>query len=88
VTRPAEPPKPPEAPKPRPAWPSLLLATGFVLLVCAVLVFLTLGSFGFVPLIAGAIFAFVALHYFLWGWWLGGMIHQDVEEEEKENNNR
>ena len=56
----------------------LVIATTFGLL------FLTLGFFRYVVLIGGAIFALVAFHYFVWGWWLGGVIQQEVEAEERQ----
>ncbi len=34
-------------------------------------------------LIGGAAFALPLFHYVVWGWWLGGMIREDVEEEEE-----
>ena len=31
---------------------------------------------------AGGVFGLAALHYVVWGWWLGRMIRRDVEAEE------
>lgn len=51
-----------------------LALLSFILLIC------TAGN-PVVLIASGGIFAFAALHYFVWGWWLGRMIH----EEEKSN---
>ena len=63
---------------------SILLALVLAGLVFAGLFLLTSGSVVVAALIAGAIFGVAALHYILWGWWLSGIIHQQVEEEEEE----
>jgi len=41
-------------------------------------------NFFFTPIfvIGAAVFGFTALHYVLWGWWLGRMIQQEGEEDE------
>ena len=53
--------------------------------VATVLVFLTLGSFGLVILIVAVIFLMIAIHYVVWGWWLGHVIREEsIQEEDDE----
>jgi hypothetical protein len=61
----------------------VLLALVLAGLVFAGLFLLTGGGVLPAALAAGAIFGVAALHYILWGWWLSGIIHQQVEEEER-----
>ena len=78
--------KPPAAPEPkRSAWTLVLAAVG-VLLAVVVLSFLTLNTFGFAVVVVAGIFAFAAVHYLVWGWWLSREIRREVEEEEREKN--
>ena len=45
---------------------------------------LLVGSWlGWAILIVAGIFAFAALHYVCWGWWLSKVIHEEVEAEEQ-----
>jgi hypothetical protein len=81
--RPIRPP-PPEEAKPATSPLSILLALGVLALICIVLFFLTGGFFGLVLAIGGVAFGFAALHYLVWGWWLGALIRRDVEDEEEE----
>jgi hypothetical protein len=41
-----------------------------------------------VGLVLGAIFVIACLHYLLWGRWLGDAIRQEVEEEERDAQER
>jgi hypothetical protein len=34
-------------------------------------------------LIAGGVFAFGAVHYLIWGWWLGGVIRRREQDRGK-----
>jgi hypothetical protein len=78
-------PPPPEQSRPKSSPLSILLALGVLALACVVLFFLTGGFFGLVMVIAGVAFAFAALHYLVWGWWLGALIRRDAEEEDDES---
>jgi hypothetical protein len=62
-----------------------MMALAVTFLICVALFFLTSGFFGLVLVMGGGIFAFAALHYVVWGWWLGNVIRADVAEEEAEN---
>lgn len=76
--------EPPPAPeKPRGSWLAIIL----VILLCGAaylaLTFLTLGMFGPILLVVGVMFAIVAFHYVVWGWWLGKVIRQARNEDEE-----
>jgi hypothetical protein len=81
----AEPPS-----KPSPAEPSkpkgcmgVLMALGLAALVFVGLFMLSGGAVAPAAVIAGIIFGVAAFHYIVWGWWLSGMIRQQVEDEER-----
>ncbi|MBX3415412.1 MAG: hypothetical protein KF708_22200 [Pirellulales bacterium] len=81
-------PEPPQPPAPRTSvWP-LIFAGIFAVLVSGVLFVLTLGAFGLLLIAAGGILLVAALHYFLWGRWLGEAIRREVAEEEAEEARR
>jgi CHASE2 domain-containing sensor protein len=72
----------PEAPdRPRGSCVSIILAASLAVAVCTGLVAITLLVFGGVIAVAAAIFAFAALHYFAWGWWLPQMIHAEEQAD-------
>ena len=52
--------------------------------VCVVLIFLTVGFFGSILVMAGGLFGFAALHYLVWGWWLSKFIRDEVAAEDEE----
>lgn len=62
---------------------SVVLASGLALFVFAVLFMLSGGAVAPAVVAAGAIFGVAALHYVIWGWWLSGIIRQQVEDEEQ-----
>ena len=64
---------------------SILLAGLLALAILVGLFFLTLGAVGPMVLIAVGVFALAAFHYLVWGWWLSRYIHDEVEEEDREN---
>ena len=66
----------------------IVLAGLLLVVICAALFFLTLGSFGIVIVIGLVVFGIAAMHYFIWGWWLGKMIREDVEAEEREEQSK
>lgn len=60
-----------------------LSLTGCLSVMAAiVLVFLTVGIAGNLIGIVAALFAFVAMHYLLWGRWLSDSIRAEVEAEQ------
>ena len=64
----------------------LPISLAFLLLtiVGAVLVLLTLNIFGLVILVGAGMFVMVALHYLIWGWWIGDAIrHEETDETHK-----
>ncbi len=69
----------------------LCLAFGFGFCLILGLIFLS-ASLAPVVIVAVAfvfvLFGGAALHYLIWGWWLGGMIRQDVEAEERDDAER
>jgi len=81
-------PDPPQPAAPRTSiWP-LVFAGIFTVLVSGVLFVLTLGAFGLLLIAAGGLLLVAALHYYVWGRWLGDAIRRDVAEEEAEEARR
>lgn len=80
--RPSPQPSQPAAPSSRGCF-GVLLALGLAFLVFAVLFMLSGGAVAPAVVAAGAIFGVAALHYVIWGWWLSGIIRQQVEDEER-----
>lgn len=80
--RPSHQPSEPPAPSSRGCF-SVVLAAGLALLVFAVLFMLSGGAVAPAVVAAAAIFGVAALHYVIWGWWLSGIIRQQVEDEEQ-----
>jgi hypothetical protein len=60
---------------------SIVLAFLLAAAVFVGLFFLTLGAVGPMLLIGCAVFAVVALHYLVWGWWLSRLIRREADEE-------
>ncbi len=80
----------PERPVTAPSRPASLwgvvLAGVAALIVAAALGFLMIPVAGVALAAAGIVFVFVAIaafHYVVWGWWLSGVIREDVEAEER-----
>jgi uncharacterized membrane protein len=82
-THPSPKPPVPEAPRPKGCF-GVLLALGLAVLVFAGLFLLSGGAVAIAAIAAGAIFGVAALHYVIWGWWLSGIIRQQVEDEEQQ----
>jgi hypothetical protein len=59
-----------------------VLALSLFVVVLAVLSLLTGGVFLYVAIAGGVVLAIAMFHYFVWGWWLGGMIRREVEAEQ------
>lgn len=75
-------PEPPQPATPRRSvWP-LVFAAILAMFASGVLLLLTLGMFGLMLAVAAMVFLFVAMHYIVWGRWLGDAIRRDVAEEE------
>ncbi|HXT61059.1 MAG TPA: hypothetical protein VN699_20640 [Pirellulales bacterium] len=76
---------PPEQPPARGSWFSILLAAivGLFLFVGLLLISgggaIVVAGAGVVGLLA---LGFAAFHYLFWGWWLSGIIHREVAEDE------
>lgn len=76
--------QPPSEAQPRSSIWTLLLAAMLAVLASAVLFFLTIGVFGTALLVIACVFGLAALHYVVWGRWLGAMIERQVEAERLE----
>jgi hypothetical protein len=82
---------PPERPPARGSWFSILLAAIVGLFLFVGLLLMT-GAAAMV--VAGAAvvgllaLGFAAFHYLIWGWWLSGIIHREVAEDEDSEKNR
>ena len=59
----------------------VLMALGLAVLVFVGLFMLSGGAIAPAAVVAGIIFGVAAFHYIVWGWWLSGMIRQQVEDE-------
>src|SRR5438034_1105835 len=73
---------PPAAVKPSGSLLSIFLAGVGALVLAAILGFLMIPVAGVALGAAALVFVLVALaafHYIVWGWWLGGVIREDVE---------
>lgn len=66
------------------SWWMVMLAVMLAVFFAGGLIVLSMGAFSWVIALGLGIFLFAALHYLLWGWWLGGVIHRDVAREEEE----
>ena len=73
----------PDDKRSRGSWLAIVLAACLAFVVFATLFVLTLQISGLVTLAAAVLFLFGGFHYFVWGWWLGPLIHQDVAAEEQ-----
>ena len=58
------------------------MALALAILVFAGLFMLTSGAVLPAAVAAAIIFGVAAFHYVVWGWWLSGIIRQQVEDEE------
>ncbi|HET6880644.1 MAG TPA: hypothetical protein VFI31_10845 [Pirellulales bacterium] len=63
---------------------AVVMALGLALLVFAALFVLTSGAIAPAAVAGGIIFGVAAFHYVVWGWWLSGIIRQQVEDEEQQ----
>jgi hypothetical protein len=73
----------PEAESPRSSFLSIVMAGFLAVAIFVGLFFLTLGAAAPIVAIGAVVFAVVAFHYLVWGWWLSGFIREEVEEEER-----
>ena len=74
--------RPPEPAAPRGSCLGVLMVGTLITVALLALNFVTMGIFGLVLLIIGAILLISLFHYLVWGWWLGGMIRREVDAEE------
>ena len=77
-------PENPQPGSPRGGCLGFVLALSLLVVALAVLSLLTGGLFLYVAIAAGVVLAIALLHYFIWGWWLGGMIRREVEAEQRD----
>lgn len=75
-------PLPAEASKPKGCF-GIVMALAVALAIFTGLLLLSGGAVAPAAVIAGVIFGVAAFHYIVWGWWLGGIIRQQVEDEER-----
>lgn len=74
------PPAPPE--KPRSSnW--LTIGLAFLMAIGGIVSLMVMPLVGYAPVIVLAVFGFIALHYFTWGWWLSKLLREQPEEEER-----
>ena len=61
------------------------MVLGFTLMAGGAMLTLLLATLGWLGpiLVLGAIFAVGGFHYVVWGWWLGPLIHREVESEQR-----
>ena len=77
--RPAPPSSPPP---PRGSLVPVFVVLAFVLVVVVGLVGLTGVAGLYILLAVAGVLGFAAMHYVLWGWWLGNKIRQQHESDE------
>jgi hypothetical protein len=83
----ANPPPRPERPsfpatdeKPRRgSW--LIVLVAFLMAIGGLVSLMVMPLVSFMPVIVLAIFGFVALHYFVWGWWLSNIVREEEEDD-------
>lgn len=73
-------PSPGERPR-RSNWVTILLA--FVMAIAGMASLMAMPLVGYAPVIILAVFGFIALHYYTWGWWLTNMVRKDEDEEDQ-----
>jgi hypothetical protein len=72
------------APKRSPFWSLLAMAfIAIVVLAAGLVLSVVSGTIGGVIAIT-AVFAFAALHYVVWGWWLSTRMHREEEKRGKD----
>jgi len=76
----------PEAKRPRsPFWSLLTMAfIAMVVLTAGLVVSVASGTIGGVIVIT-AVFAFAALHYVVWGWWLSTRLRRNEEKRREDH---
>lgn len=80
-TRPERPPLPTPGEKPRHSnWITVLLA--FMLAIGGLVSLMVMPLVGYAPVIILAVFGFVALHYFTWGWWLTNLVRKEQDNDD------
>lgn len=67
--RPERPPRPDEKSKPR-GGNLVTIGLALTMAVGGVVSLMVMPLVGYAPVIVLAVFCFIALHYFTWGWWL------------------
>lgn len=82
--RPPRPAAPAQVKQPANALVTIGSALVGLLLLSAILLICTGGN-PVVLIASGGIFAFAALHYIVWGWWLGRMIHDEETARDDES---
>ena len=86
IRRPVMPARPQSQPRSSSPWRrflSLLSALFGLGIVCVILVVCSFGNLAAL-VVAGGIFAFGAVHYLIWGWWLSKSIRDQVAEEDRQ----
>ena len=79
--RPERPNLPPPDEKPRRSnWLTILLA--FLMAIGGLVSLMVMPLVGYAPVIILAVFGFIALHYFTWGWWLSNVVRKEESEDE------
>jgi len=77
-------PKPPRSP----LWSLLAMAfVAIVVLAAGLVLSIVSGTIGGVIAIT-AVFAFAALHYVVWGWWLTTRLHRDEQKRTQDREQR
>jgi hypothetical protein len=79
------PPAPPEKPR---SSNLLTLGLAFMMAIGGIVSLMVMPLVGYAPVIVLAVFCFIALHYFTWGWWLSKKLGQEREESAPDQNDR
>lgn len=80
---PPKPERPEIIERPTNSWLSIALVAGFGLLMATVISILTMGYFLWIFLAVFGIFAVIAMHYLVWGYWFERIYRSNLPPEDE-----
>jgi hypothetical protein len=77
----------PPQPKATPRGGNLLtIGLAFMMAIGGIVSLMVMPLVGYAPVIVLAVFCFIALHYFTWGWWLSKKLGKEAQDSEPDSN--